>query len=60
MRHRGACDLPSPLGPVREDFVIPDEERIIKEVLTLIEQRGMGNVFFWDNSLNSDEGSDYR
>lgn len=42
----GAYDLPVPLSLVMEGYIIANEERVIKEVLALVEESGMGNVFF--------------
>ncbi len=38
IRRLGAYDVPVPFSPILEDFVIPNEERIVKEVLAMVEE----------------------
>jgi len=38
IRRLGAHDVPVPFSPILEDFVIPNEERITKEVLAMVEE----------------------
>jgi pyruvate/2-oxoglutarate/acetoin dehydrogenase E1 component len=38
IRRVGSYDVPVPFSPILEDFVIPNEERIIEEVLTMVEE----------------------
>lgn len=59
IRRMGVSRVPRSFEPLGGGVVIPNEERIIKEDLALIEPKEMRNFFFWDNSRNSDEGSDY-
>jgi pyruvate/2-oxoglutarate/acetoin dehydrogenase E1 component len=37
--HRlGALDVPMPFGPDMENFVVPNERRIVEEVLSIVNQ----------------------
>jgi pyruvate/2-oxoglutarate/acetoin dehydrogenase E1 component len=38
IRRVGSYDVPVPFSPILEDFVIPNEERIIEEVLAMVEE----------------------
>jgi pyruvate/2-oxoglutarate/acetoin dehydrogenase E1 component len=38
IRRVGSYDVPVPFSPMLEDFVIPNEERIIEEVLAMVEE----------------------
>jgi pyruvate dehydrogenase E1 component beta subunit len=38
IRRVAAPDVPVPFSPIMEDFVIPNEERIVREVLAMMKQ----------------------
>ena len=38
IRRLGAYDVPVPFSPVMEDFVIPNQQKIVKEILNMVEK----------------------